>query len=60
MRVVMGSWNPVTVIDLVALGVDLFDSSYPYSITERSCALTFLYEHSTTEDQPLILISEAR
>ncbi|XP_046734390.1 queuine tRNA-ribosyltransferase accessory subunit 2 [Diprion similis] len=60
MRVSMGAWNPVTVMNLIKLGVDLFDSSYPYLVTERSCALTFLYHHSESGESPMISISEKR
>lgn len=60
MRVSMGSWNPATVISLVELGVDLFDSSYPYSVTEQSCALTFLCQHSKGDDSPMISIAESK
>lgn len=41
LRVLHGCYNPVTVIGLVELGVDLFDTSYCYLATERSAALTF-------------------
>ncbi|KAF3424089.1 hypothetical protein E2986_09780 [Frieseomelitta varia] len=42
LRVSMGCWNPLTVLELVELGVDIFDTSYPYIITENLEALTFL------------------
>ncbi|CAL7935665.1 unnamed protein product [Xylocopa violacea] len=45
LKVSMGCWNPVTVLDLVELGVDIFDTSYPYVITENFEALTFLCNH---------------
>ncbi|XP_017881512.1 queuine tRNA-ribosyltransferase accessory subunit 2, partial [Ceratina calcarata] len=46
LRVLMGCWNPLTVLDLVGLGIDIFDTSYPYVITENAEALTFLCDHS--------------
>ncbi|KOC64082.1 Queuine tRNA-ribosyltransferase subunit QTRTD1 like protein [Habropoda laboriosa] len=42
LKVSMGSWNPLTVLNLVELGIDVFDTSYPYVITENLQALTFL------------------
>ncbi|XP_012256268.2 queuine tRNA-ribosyltransferase accessory subunit 2 isoform X2 [Athalia rosae] len=60
MRVSTGSWNPETVINLVDMGVDLFDSSYAYFITERSCALTFLCQHSEANESAMISIAETR
>lgn len=41
----MGCWNPLTVLNLVELGVDIFDTTYPYIITENLEALTFLCAH---------------
>ncbi|XP_077300080.1 queuine tRNA-ribosyltransferase accessory subunit 2 [Arctopsyche grandis] len=41
LRIVNGCWNAVTLIDLVSAGWDLFDSSMPFLVTERGCALTF-------------------
>lgn len=45
LRVSMGCWNPLTVLDLIELGIDIFDTSYPYVITENAEALTFLCDH---------------
>ncbi|XP_006621922.1 queuine tRNA-ribosyltransferase accessory subunit 2 isoform X2 [Apis dorsata] len=45
LKVSMGCWNPLTVLDLVELGIDVFDTSYPYIITENLEALTFLCDH---------------
>ncbi|KAJ8974602.1 hypothetical protein NQ317_019347 [Molorchus minor] len=38
---VQGCWNPVSVLKLVQLGVDMFDTSYCRILTERSAAMTF-------------------
>ncbi|XP_067009590.2 queuine tRNA-ribosyltransferase accessory subunit 2 [Anabrus simplex] len=40
-RVVQGCWNPEVVLDLVELGIDVFDSSYPFVVSERGSALVF-------------------
>lgn len=55
----MGCWNPVTVLDLIELGVDVFDSSYPYVITEQSQALTFMCDHDTCENNQYAILSIA-
>lgn len=36
-----GAWNPLTVIMLAELGIDIFDSSFPFCVTERGAALVF-------------------
>lgn len=46
----LGCWNPVTVLELVELGVDVFDTSYPYVATENSEGLTFLCDHDTCKN----------
>ena len=40
-RSVFGCWNPVSILKLVQIGIDIFDTSYCYIVTERSSALTF-------------------
>ncbi|XP_021922136.1 queuine tRNA-ribosyltransferase accessory subunit 2 isoform X2 [Zootermopsis nevadensis] len=40
-RILHGCWNPGTVLSMVELGIDAFDSSYPYTVTERGGALIF-------------------
>ncbi|XP_078043061.1 queuine tRNA-ribosyltransferase accessory subunit 2 [Augochlora pura] len=47
LKVSMGCWNPLTVLNLVELGVDVFDTSYPYVAAENAEALTFLCDHDT-------------
>ncbi|XP_043287114.1 queuine tRNA-ribosyltransferase accessory subunit 2 isoform X2 [Venturia canescens] len=49
MKVSLGCWNPTAVLELIEHGVDVFDSSYPYVVTESSKALTFMcfsHQHS--------------
>ncbi|XP_071445947.1 queuine tRNA-ribosyltransferase accessory subunit 2 [Hetaerina americana] len=43
-RVAHGCWSPEAVIQLVEEGIDAFDSSFPFIVTERGAALTFLYK----------------
>lgn len=57
----MGCWNPITVIDFIELGVDIFDTSYPYVAAENSEALTFLCDHSAcNNDAHVISFAEKR
>ncbi|KAF6200684.1 hypothetical protein GE061_005128 [Apolygus lucorum] len=44
LRVLHGCWTPLNVLNLVEMGIDVFDASYPYLATERMCALTFDFE----------------
>lgn len=44
LRVIHGCYNPATILKLVQVGVDLFDTSYCHLATERSAALTFSFE----------------
>lgn len=44
LRVIQGCWNPVVILNLIKLGVDIFDTSYCNLITERSSALTFGFD----------------
>lgn len=43
---IQGCWNPVMIIKLVQLGVDLFDTSYCRILTERSAAMTFAIDET--------------
>ncbi|KAM5179697.1 queuine tRNA-ribosyltransferase accessory subunit 2 isoform 2-T2 [Mantella aurantiaca] len=40
-RFIHGVGRPDEVLECVERGVDLFDSSFPYEVTERGCALSF-------------------
>ncbi|XP_068126982.1 queuine tRNA-ribosyltransferase accessory subunit 2 isoform X3 [Hyperolius riggenbachi] len=37
--------RPDEVLDCVERGVDLFDSTFPYEVTERGCALSFYHQY---------------
>lgn len=60
----MGCWSPIVVLDLVQLGVDVFDSSYAFLITEQLKAFTFQYEsnnlHQSEETPPEISLNDKR
>lgn len=44
MKIMFGAWNPSVIIDLVNSGIDMFDSSLPFFVTERKSALIFDYK----------------
>ncbi|XP_052224622.1 queuine tRNA-ribosyltransferase accessory subunit 2-like [Dreissena polymorpha] len=50
-RVMHAVWRPDAVLQAVQLGVDIFDSSYPYIITERGLALVLDYNYNTPLDE---------
>ncbi|XP_065201571.1 queuine tRNA-ribosyltransferase accessory subunit 2-like [Planococcus citri] len=43
LRIIHGAWNPKSVVEMVKMGVDLFDTSFPYFMTENGWALVFNY-----------------
>lgn len=54
LRCMFGAYNPATVLQLCATGVDLFDNSYAYLATKNACALTFaLDEEENVEGEAL-------
>lgn len=52
LRVVQGCWNPLVIIKLVQLGVDVFDTSYCNLVTERSSALVFSTDLHCDDNHP--------
>ncbi|EFA00359.1 queuine tRNA-ribosyltransferase accessory subunit 2 [Tribolium castaneum] len=60
LRVIQGCWNPVNVINLVEMGIDLFDSSYCHILTERSAAMTFAIEPTDQTDTYEINLRDAK
>lgn len=44
LRCMFGAYSPVSTLELIALGVDVFDNSYAYVATINNCALTFAFE----------------
>lgn len=42
-RMMHAVWRPDTVLAAIELGVDIFDSSYAYTVTEKGHALVFTY-----------------
>lgn len=46
LRLLQGVGRPDEVLACVDAGVDLFESFFPFQVTERSCALSFNYDIS--------------
>ena len=44
-------WRPDKVMEAIKLGIDMFDSSYPYIVTERGCGLTFNFDLGSDPEQ---------
>lgn len=60
MKVMNGCYNPATVLGLVDLGVDVFDSSYAYQMTEQKKALVFLCDDCNSEPTNVLNIADKR
>ncbi|CAI9599613.1 unnamed protein product [Staurois parvus] len=56
-RLIHGVGQPGEVLDCVERGVDLFDSSFPYEVAERGCALTF--DHQYEPDPETAVLDKA-
>lgn len=48
-RIMYGAYNPVTLLQLVASGIDIFDSSYVYLATQAAKVLTFSFSDDKTK-----------
>lgn len=56
MKMMLGAYNPLTTLQLISMGVDVFDNSYTYLSSINNCALTFSFKAesvSTTVDMDL-------
>ncbi|XKL60379.1 hypothetical protein PGB90_001395 [Kerria lacca] len=41
LRIIQGAWEPQSILKMIKLGVDLFDTSFPCLNAENGCALVF-------------------
>lgn len=49
-RIIHGIGRPDEVLECIERGVDIFESFFPFQVTERGCALVFSYDcHSDPE-----------
>lgn len=44
LKIMFGAYNPALVIQLIQLGVDVFDTTYAYLATSNNRALTFTFD----------------
>uniref|UniRef100_A0A1Q3EX16 Queuine tRNA-ribosyltransferase accessory subunit 2 n=1 Tax=Culex tarsalis TaxID=7177 RepID=A0A1Q3EX16_CULTA len=49
-RFMFGAFSPQLVLELVSRGVDIFDTSYPYLVTQQNRALNFSFDTSDSAD----------
>lgn len=43
MKMMLGAYSPLTTLQLISMGVDVFDNSYAYLSSLNFCALTFSF-----------------
>lgn len=44
-RIIHGMGKPDEVLECIERGVDIFESFFPFQVTERGCALVFGYDY---------------
>lgn len=44
LKIMLGSYHPITMMALIKFGIDVFDSSYVYLATINNCALAFEHD----------------
>ena len=50
-RLICGVSRPDEVLECIERGVDLFESFFPYQVTERGCALTFSFDYQPNPEE---------
>ncbi|MEJ1283169.1 queuine tRNA-ribosyltransferase accessory subunit 2 [Cricetulus griseus] len=53
-RLICGVSRPDEVLECVERGVDLFESFFPYQVTERGCALSFTFDCQLNPEETLL------
>ncbi|XP_007516376.1 queuine tRNA-ribosyltransferase accessory subunit 2 [Erinaceus europaeus] len=53
-RLICGISRPDEVLQCIERGVDLFESFFPYQVTERGCALTFSFDYQPNPEERLL------
>ncbi|XP_029424038.1 queuine tRNA-ribosyltransferase accessory subunit 2 isoform X4 [Nannospalax galili] len=53
-RLICGISRPDEVLECIERGVDLFESFFPYQVTERGCALTFTFDCQLNPEETLL------
>ncbi|XP_026219851.1 queuine tRNA-ribosyltransferase accessory subunit 2 isoform X2 [Anabas testudineus] len=57
-RLLQGVGRPDEVLDCVEAGVDLFESFFPFQVTERGCALSFSFDISPDPERAVLELNE--
>ncbi|KAL0280389.1 UNVERIFIED_CONTAM: hypothetical protein PYX00_001692 [Menopon gallinae] len=50
LRMCPGSWNPNVILDLISMGIDIFDTTYPCILAENGGAFTFINNEIILQD----------
>ncbi|EMP33674.1 Queuine tRNA-ribosyltransferase subunit QTRTD1 [Chelonia mydas] len=53
-RLIHGIGKPDEVLECIERGVDVFESFFPYQVTERGCALSFSYDYNPDPEAAVI------
>ncbi|MGH0186591.1 UNVERIFIED_CONTAM: hypothetical protein FKN15_022144 [Acipenser sinensis] len=59
-RLIQGIGRPNEVLDCVEAGVDLFESFFPYQVTERGCALSFRFRYQLDPETQVLGMNRAQ
>uniref|UniRef100_UPI0037E7FC46 queuine tRNA-ribosyltransferase accessory subunit 2 isoform X2 n=1 Tax=Semicossyphus pulcher TaxID=241346 RepID=UPI0037E7FC46 len=59
-RLLQGVGRPDLVLACVEAGVDLFESFFPFQVTERGCALCFCFDISPDPERAVLELDEER
>lgn len=43
LKMMLGAYNPLLTLELIQLGIDIFDTTFAYLTSSKNCALTFNY-----------------
>ncbi|XP_066478428.1 queuine tRNA-ribosyltransferase accessory subunit 2 isoform X2 [Tiliqua scincoides] len=54
-RLIHGIGRPDLVLECVERGVDVFESCFPYQVTERGCALSFSYNYHLDPETAVLI-----
>ncbi|XP_017005442.2 queuine tRNA-ribosyltransferase accessory subunit 2 [Drosophila takahashii] len=57
-RLMTGAYTPVTVLELISQGIDVFDTSYAYCASLNFKALTFGFVHDAGEHKPFLDVTD--
>lgn len=60
LRVMLGAYSPATVLELISVGIDMFDSSIAYIFTKNNCALTFNFDVTMPANEASLDLSNSK